>query len=76
LVVAHTLTRGAPAGWSGYTRRIDREMVSDVAWPAAQNPCVFICGPTSFVETAAGLLVDSGYPPASIKTERFGATGG
>jgi ferredoxin-NADP reductase len=76
LEVAHTLTRGEPTGWRGYARRIDREMLNDVAWPAAQNPCAFVCGPTSFVETAAGLLVDSGYPPASIKTERFGATGG
>jgi ferredoxin-NADP reductase len=76
LKIAHTLTRSQPAGWAGYSRRIDREMVSDVAWPPAQNPSVFICGPTSFVETAAGLLVDAGYAPASIKTERFGATGG
>ena len=76
LKVAHTLTRGHPPGWAGYTRRIDREMVRDVAWPPEQNPSVFICGPTSFVETAAGLLVDAGHVPASIKTERFGATGG
>jgi ferredoxin-NADP reductase len=76
LKVAHTLTRSQPAGWNAYARRIDRDMVHDVAWPAAQNPCVFICGPTSFVETAAGLLVDAGYTPSSIKTERFGATGG
>jgi ferredoxin-NADP reductase len=76
LEVVHTLTRRQPAGWKGYARRIDREMMNDVAWPSAQNPCVFICGPTSFVETAAGLLVDAGYPPTSIKTERFGATGG
>jgi ferredoxin-NADP reductase len=76
LKVAHTLTRGHPTEWEGYSRRIDREMVRDVAWPPEQNPSVFICGPTSFVETAAGLLVDEGYAPASIKTERFGATGG
>jgi ferredoxin-NADP reductase len=76
LKVAHTLTRNQPATWNGYARRIDRDMLNDVAWPAAQNPCVFICGPTSFVETAASLLVDAGYPPTSIKTERFGATGG
>ena len=76
LKVAHTLTRNQPAAWNGYARRIDREMLNDVAWPVAQDPCVFICGPTSFVETAAGLLVDAGYTPTSIKTERFGATGG
>jgi ferredoxin-NADP reductase len=76
LTVAHTLTRERPAGWKGYARRIDREMVRDVAWPKEQSPLVFVCGPTSFVETASGLLVDSGYDPSWIKTERFGATGG
>ena len=76
LSVAQTLTRAQPAAWKGYARRIDREMVRDVAWPKEQSPEVFVCGPTSFVETAAELLVDSGYDPSWIKTERFGATGG
>jgi len=76
LMVAHTLTRERPAGWKGYGRRIDRDMVRDVAWPKDPAPLVFVCGPTSFVETASGLLVDSGYDPSWIKTERFGATGG
>ena len=76
LTVAHTLTRSHPAGWNGYTRRVDAAMIADVAWAAADDPRVFICGPTSFVEAAAGLLVDHGYDPAWIKTERFGATGG
>jgi ferredoxin-NADP reductase len=47
-----------------------------VAWPKKDSPSVFICGPTSFVETASGLLVESGYEGATIRTERFGATGG
>ncbi len=76
LAVFHTLTRTQPAGWKGYGRRIDRAMVRDVAWPAEQSPAAFICGPTAFVETAADLLVESGYMPNRIKTERFGATGG
>jgi ferredoxin-NADP reductase len=76
LTVAHTLTRESPAGWKSYARRIDREMVREVAWPKEQSALVFVCGPTSFVETASGLLVDSGYDPSWIKTERFGATGG
>jgi ferredoxin-NADP reductase len=76
LAVAHTLTRAQPKGWMGYTRRIDREMLGEVAWPKEQAPLAFICGPTSFVESAATLLVESGYDPLSIKTERFGATGG
>ena len=76
VTVSYTLTREHPSGWSGYARRIDREMVREVAWPKEPGPMVFICGPTSFVESAAGLLVDLGYDPLSIKTERFGATGG
>jgi ferredoxin-NADP reductase len=51
-------------------------MVREVAWPKQQSPIAFICGPTSFVESAAALLVDLGYDPLRIKTERFGATGG
>jgi ferredoxin-NADP reductase len=51
-------------------------MVNEVAWPKEQTPAVFICGPTAFVEAAGGLLVDFGYDPFWIKTERFGATGG
>ena len=76
LSVAHTLTRSHPDSWRGYARRLDGEMIADVAWPAGDDPRVFICGPTSFVEAAAGLLVDHGYDPGWIKTERFGATGG
>jgi ferredoxin-NADP reductase len=76
LAVSHALTRVQPPGWKGYARRIDRDMVREVAWPKEQVPLVFICGPTSFVETAGGLLVDLGYDPSWIKTERFGATGG
>jgi len=76
LTVAHTLTRMQPPGWSGYARRIDSAMLAEVAWPKAQNPIVYVCGPTPMVESAASLLVDMGYDPASVKTERFGATGG
>ena len=76
LQVSHTLTRSQPPGWEGYSRRIDGEMIAEVAWPRKDSPAVFICGPTAFVETAAGLLVESGYEATWIKTERFGATGG
>ncbi len=76
LQVSHTLTRSQPPGWEGYSRRVDGEMVAEVAWPRKDSPAVFICGPTAFVETAARLLLESGYEATWIKTERFGATGG
>ena len=74
--VTHTLTREHPSDWTGYSRRIDAELLREVAWPAEENPLVFVCGPTSFVETVAGGLVELGYEPEQVKTERFGATGG
>jgi ferredoxin-NADP reductase len=76
LTVAHTLTRKQPEGWTGYSRRIDTAMLAEVAWPKAHEPIVYVCGPTRLVEGVASLLVDMGYDPASIKTERFGPTGG
>ena len=74
--VSYTLTRSQPPGWTGHTGRIDAGLLADAAWPAAANPVAYICGPTSFVETAAAGLVGLGYPPGRVKTERFGATGG
>ncbi|HSS60240.1 MAG TPA: ferredoxin reductase [Candidatus Limnocylindrales bacterium] len=76
LEVFHTLTREKPPGWTGYARRVDQSMLQEVAWPREQTPAVYICGPTSFVEAAASLLVAMGYEARTIKTERFGATGG
>jgi ferredoxin-NADP reductase len=76
LRVFHTLTREKPQGWTGYTRRVDEAMLKEVAFPREDMPAVFICGPTSFVEAASSLLVGMGYDARSIKTERFGATGG
>src|SRR5258708_2723633 len=73
--MVQTLTREQPPGWTGYHRRIDTEMLREVAWPVDQRPLLFICGPTPFVETAATSLVTLGYEPGRIKTERFGPTG-
>jgi ferredoxin-NADP reductase len=74
--VVHTLTRGAPPGWTGFARRVDAEMLREVAWSPPEQPQTFVCGPTSFVEAGASGLVELGHDPATIKTERFGATGG
>ena len=75
LEVFVTLTREAPDGWDGFTRRIDRDMLADVTWPPAEGPSTYVCGPTSFVETAADALVSLGHDAAAIRTERFGPTG-
>jgi ferredoxin-NADP reductase len=74
--VIHTLTRHQPPGWTGYARRVDMAVLGEVEWPAAEMPLAYVCGPTSFVETVSQGLVQAGYPPQRVKTERFGATGG
>jgi ferredoxin-NADP reductase len=74
--VRFTLTRGQPEGWRGYRRRIDRELIEEVAWPPDEAPLVYICGPTAFVELAAGTLVELGHEAERIRTERFGGSSG
>ena len=75
LRVVHTLTRTRPSGWTGLSRRIDREMLAEIGFPAQSRPRVFICGPTGLVETAGQHLLDLGHDPSLIKTERFGPSG-
>jgi len=76
LQILHTLTRSQPPGWKGYARRIDEEMLREVASPLGEAVQVFICGPTLMVESAANALVKVGIDPDQIRTERFGPTGG
>ncbi|MBC7910389.1 MAG: ferredoxin reductase [Pyrinomonadaceae bacterium] len=75
LEVFHTLTRQQPDGWTGFSRRIDRAMLEEVAWRSEERPDIFVCGPTQFVEVTATSLLELGHAPGRIKTERFGPTG-
>jgi len=76
LEVFHTLTRRRPSDWTGYARRIDRDMLAEVSFPPDQRPLCMVCGPTPLVEAVARTLVELGQPPDRVKTERFGPTGG
>jgi ferredoxin-NADP reductase len=60
-----------PGGWSG---RVSAAMLAELGPPPAATPRAFVCGPTGFVEHAAGLLVAAGHDPQRIRTERFGPT--
>ena len=73
--IIHTLTRSQPAGWTGYMRRIDADMLTEVAPPASASPHIYVCGGTPLVEGVAQTLVELGYQPSRVKTERFGPTG-
>jgi ferredoxin-NADP reductase len=73
--VTYTYTREAPAGWTGYARRVDRPMLAEAGFPPDARPRVYVCGPTGFVEGVAAELVALGHGADRIRTERFGATG-
>jgi ferredoxin-NADP reductase len=73
--IVHTLTRASPAEWTGYRRRFDREILATELPPPTSRPHIFVCGSTPIVEAMATMLVDMGYDPAAVKTERFGPTG-
>jgi ferredoxin-NADP reductase len=72
--IVYTLTREQPSDWKGYGRRVDVELLAEVA--PEELSLTFVCGPTPFVEAAAEALVGLGHEPSRIKTERFGPTGG
>jgi ferredoxin-NADP reductase len=76
LGVVHTLTDSQPPGWTGYARRVDPEMLAEVAPRPVEQPRFYTCGPTPFVEAVAEALVRLGNEARAIKTERFGPTGG
>jgi ferredoxin-NADP reductase len=74
LDVIYTLTREQPADWTGYARRVDRELLAEVT--PRKVALTFVCGPTPFAEAVGEALVALGHEPLRIKIERFGPTGG
>jgi ferredoxin-NADP reductase len=73
--VLHTLTRGQPPGWTGFSRRIDEAMLAEALEPLGAGARAYACGPTALVEVVANGLVRLGLPPDRVRTERFGPTG-
>ena len=74
--IRFTLTRARPEGWRGYGRRIDRDLLAEVAWPLRSTRSSTSVGrrPSSRPPRAAS--VELGHAPERIRTERFGPTGG
>ncbi|WP_181445565.1 FAD-binding oxidoreductase [Gryllotalpicola protaetiae] len=63
-------TREAPPESTRPPGRLTRDEVATAAMD--EDVRFFICGPTAFVETVANRLIDDGFDPDRIKTERFG----
>lgn len=74
LDVHYAYTRQTPDGWPEPAGRISVATLNTHGWPPDFQPDCFVCGPTSFVETTANILVALGHDPKKIRTERFGGT--
>jgi len=70
--IDYAYTRQVPDGFARPPGRVTPEDLARLTIPASENPAVFVCGPTGFVETVARALVDLGHDPLQVKTERFG----
>src|SRR5262245_34454092 len=73
--LTYAYTRAVPRDWPRPPSRIDAALIASTTWPAKLVPTCYVCGPTSFVESATGLLIASGNSPDKIRAERFGPTG-
>jgi ferredoxin-NADP reductase len=69
-----TFTREAPDGWQGHRGRIDRQLIERSA-SSLTSGIGFVCGSNGFVESATNLLLEAGFEPLRVRTERFGPTG-
>jgi len=76
LTLTYAYTRTTPKDWPRPPGRIDALLVANAAWPSKLVPTCYVCGPTPFVESAAGFLSACGNSSDKIRTERFGPTGG
>jgi len=76
LTLTYAYTRTTPKDWPRPPGRIDASLVANAAWPSKLVPTCYVCGPTPFVESAAGFLSACGNSSDKIRTERFGPTGG
>ena len=74
VLVVHT--RVAPQASGRLPHRLEASELASFAWPVADAPTCYVCGPTPFVESVADLLVQAGHDPGRIRTERFGGSGG
>jgi ferredoxin-NADP reductase len=75
VTLTYAYTRAAPKNCPRPPGRIDATLIANTTWASKLAPTCYVCGPTSFVETAANLLIVAGHDPNRIRTERFGPTG-
>jgi ferredoxin-NADP reductase len=75
LDVSVLYTRVAGPGATRPAGRVRSGELVAPGWMADDFPRVYVCGPTGFVEFVTSGLINQGYSPSGIRTERFGPSG-
>ncbi|WP_308220604.1 ferredoxin reductase [Humibacter sp. RRB41] len=70
--VDYVFSRRAPDGAPRPAGRLTRELLGELVLPPQQNPLVFVCGSTPFVERVLGWLKELGHEVDDVRAERFG----
>jgi ferredoxin-NADP reductase len=73
--ITQAYTRAVPQDWPLPPGRINADLIANATWSSTLSPTCYICGPTSFVETAAEFLSMNGHNAQKVRTERFAPTG-
>jgi ferredoxin-NADP reductase len=69
LTVVYTV-EDKPAGWTGYTGRIDAHLIKKVI-PDYRERVFYVCGPPAMVKAMDDLLIESGVHQEYVKKENF-----
>src|SRR6201997_5286465 len=51
--ITYAYTRVAPKDWPRPAGRVDAALIEQTTWPSNLSPTSYVCGPTSFVESAS-----------------------
>jgi ferredoxin-NADP reductase len=70
--VDYVFSRRAPENASRPAGRLTRELLGELVLPREQNPLVYVCGSTPFVERVLGWLKELGHEVDDVRAERFG----
>lgn len=72
LSTEYVYTREAPPGSTTPAGRITRERFAAALTPAEQEPTLYVCGATPFVEGVLNWALELGHDPKRLRAERYG----
>jgi ferredoxin-NADP reductase len=67
-------SRRTPGGFPRPAGRLTRDLLGELVLPPGQNPRVYVCGSTPFVEQVLSWLRELGHNVDDVRAERFGGS--